>query len=137
MRSHHSAAFAAASAFAMTGCAEAQLRPSDAAIVVEPSPVLKIDDVVLTEGRSTLLVRGKVTRRTMARGKVWGHLHLEAWDARGRLLTSKDVSLWRVRKDRTPAPFNVTLPVLSKQVQEVRLSHVINSDRSRAAQETN
>ena len=128
------AAAAIAGAAAMTGCSPVPPRPASAVIVVEPDRQVAITHVGAEERGQTVLVRGRFARRTLARGKVWGHLHIEAWGDQGRL-TSTDVHWGNVRHNRLPTYFRATLSVSPGKVREVRLSHAVASDRSRAAQE--
>lgn len=127
-------AAAVAGAAAMTSCAPVPLRPASALIFVEPDRQVVISHVVAEEREQTMLVRGRFARRTLARGKVWGHLHIEAWGDEG-VLTSTDVNWGSVRHNRLPTYFRAMLSVSPEKVRQVRLSHAVVADRSRAVQE--
>lgn len=135
MRTCASAAIAAASSVSLAGCVQTPAQSSSARIVVTDRGQLSIGGLRAEARKAGLSVHGEVARRSMIRGKVWGHLHVEAWNG-PTLLAWDDASLDRLRKDRLPVQFNAFLPVAANSVQEIRISHVIISDRSRASQDT-
>lgn len=119
---------------ALSGCATAPaLVPSR--ILVEPSRQLSISSVRAEDLGTSVRVFGRVARRSMMSGPVWGHLHVEAWGAQG-LLAWKDTRWSQLSRRRLPTSyFGTTLPVPASQVQEIRISHVTAAHRRRAQQE--
>ena len=126
-----------ACAAVLTGCATTPSRPVASRVVVLPSKQLRISGVS-AEGRvASVLVRGRVARRSMMPGPVWGHLHVEAWGSQG-LLAWKDTRWSQLSKRRLPTSFfSTTLRAAPAQVEEIRVSHVTASHRRRSQQESN
>lgn len=118
------------------GCATTPSRPVAARVVVLPSKQLRISGVSAEDRAASVLVRGRVARRSMMPGPVWGHLHIEAWGSQG-LLTWKDTRWSQLSKRRLPTSFfSTTLRAAPVQVEEIRISHLTASHRRRAPQES-
>lgn len=119
----------------LSGCATTPT-PLPARILVAPSQQLRISAVRAEARGTSVRVSGRVARRSMVTGPVWGHLHIEAWSAQG-LLAWKDARWSQLSRRRLPTSyFGTTLPVAAAQVQEIRISHVTASHRRRPQQES-
>lgn len=121
----------------LMGCVTTPSRPVAARVVLLPSKQLRISGVSAEERATSVLVRGRVARRSMMPGPVWGHLHVEAWGSQG-LLTWKDTRWSQLSKRRLPTSFfSTTLAAAPSQIQEIRVSHVTAAHSGRAPQELN
>lgn len=133
MRAASSAALAGA--VTVAGCAMAASRLVPAEVVAPLSKQLRISAVRVEDRTDRIVIQGRVERRSMISGAVWGHLHIEAWGAQG-LLAWKDTRWTQLSKRRLPSSsFSTTLPVASAQVKQIRISHMTASHRRRAQQE--
>lgn len=122
-----SLAFAAL--LALEGCATALRELVAARVQVVPSRQLVIRDVQVASGGSSTRVSGRVSRRSLLRGPVWGRIHIEAWGSSG-LLAARDTSWSRLSKRRLPSShFFAELSAPPGEVEEIRISHVVGSHR--------
>ena len=106
---------------ASTGCAASPLL--HARITVAQSKQLRIGQVSVKDLGSSILVRGRVARRSIIAAPTWGHLHIEAW-AEGRRLACKDARWLQLSKRRVPtSAFHAKLPIPPSEIDEIRIVH--------------
>ena len=107
----------------LAGCTAVPPRPVPARLVVVPSNRLLIRSVAADEGGSSIRVTGRVSRRTMIPGPIWGHLHIEALGPDGPVVWT-DARWSQLSQRRLPtSAFSADLRVTSAQVDEIRISH--------------
>jgi len=113
----------------LAGCALTPSRPVGARIVVLPSRQLRITTIRAEDRTTFVSVRGRVARRGMMTGPVWGLLHLEAWGPQG-MLACHDTNWTQLSRRRLPASFfSATIQARPSQVEEIRISHETASHR--------
>jgi hypothetical protein len=83
---------------------------------------------VSAEG-GALEVSGTLTRPFLQRGRIPGHLHIEAIGNDGALLFTTATSYHRRKAKTGRAQFSETLPVSPDQVRKVRVTHHGLSDK--------
>jgi len=92
--------------------------------MVTPSRLLKVSAVRVERRGGDVIVSGRVARRTMMRGAVWGHLHVEAV-SRGAVVAWADTRWTQLSKRRLPtSSFSVRLPATDAPIDEIHVSHV-------------
>lgn len=125
----YSALTALAGLGALAGCATVPAPSVAARVVVVPSKQLEISAVRVQDNVSSVLVRGRVARRTIMPGAIWGHLHIEAWRG-GERVTWADARWSTLSRHRLPTSgFGAMLAVPPAQIDEIRISHVATAHR--------
>lgn len=110
---------------ALAGCATTP-PASTASVVVDPSRRLEIYEVTASSLGASILVRGRVKRRSVNPSPIWGHLHVEAWGG-GVKLAQKDTRWQMLGRHRLPgSAFRAKLEVEPRLVEEIRVSHAGN-----------
>lgn len=110
----------------LSGCATVPASPSSAKIVVAPSRSLVFSGVRAEARADGLVVRGRVGRRGLMRGPVWGHIHVEAVSG-SRTVAWVDTSWSQLARRRLPASFfQARLPDTPNNIDEIRVFHMPN-----------
>lgn len=114
---------------ALGGCVTAPREPVAARVDVVPSRQLVIRNVRVESGGSSTRVSGRVSRRSLLPGPLWGSIHIEVWGSRG-LLAARDTLWSRLSRRRLPSShFFAELSAPPGEVEEIRISHVPRSHR--------
>lgn len=117
------------SGLALTACATSSATPLSSRLLV-PSRDLVVANVRAEQDSGVVTVRGNVGRRGLARGPVWGHLHVEA-------LSASRVVAWADTRRRQLAPrhrlptsrFLVEFPSSTAPIDEIRISQPFKGHR--------
>lgn len=108
----------------LAACATTPAEPSTARLMVTPSKSLVVTSLRAERRDGFVVVRGRVARRTMMRGAVWGHLHVEAV-SNGTVAAWADTRWSQLSKRRLPTSyFQVRLPATAAPIDEIHVSHV-------------
>lgn len=108
----------------LSACATTSAEPSNARLFVTPSKSLRVTSLRAERRDGVLVVRGRVARRSMMTGAVWGHLHVEAV-SNGTVAAWADTRWSRLSKRRLPTSyFQVRLPATAAPIDEIHVSHV-------------
>lgn len=117
-------------ALSLVGCATSFATPLSARLVVVPSRALVLANVRAERVQGTVMVRGKVGRRRLARGPVWGHLHVEALSASRVVAWANTRWSQLAPRHRLPTShFSVELPPSTAPIDEIRVSHASEGHR--------
>lgn len=109
------------------GCASygATEQPATHVIDIEKvdSTFVRIGVVTIRPEADGISVRGEVSRRVAGRGPIHGHLHLEAADAKRRVLSRVDVAYRRASVAARTAKFIAHVEVNPDDVAVLRIIH--------------
>lgn len=107
----------------LAGCATMPLNPIAVRIVSAPSKTLVFTSVRAGVRGDVTVVRGRVARRTMMGGAVWGHVHVEALSG-NTVLAWADTRWTQLARRRLPTSFfQAQLPTPAVPIDEIRVSH--------------
>ena len=122
---HSGLLLACALGILLSGCATTPSSPVAAKVVTQPSRLLNLIRVRAEQRGDSVVVSGRVARRTMMTGSVRGHLHVEAV-AGETVLSWADTQWSRLARRRLPtSDFHAELPLLAGQATEIRVSHML------------
>lgn len=108
----------------LAACVTTPSEPSRARLFTTPSKSLVISGLRAERRDGSEVVRGRVARRTMMRGAIWGHLHVEAV-SNGTVAAWADTRWSQLSKRRLPTSyFQVRLPATAAPIDEIHVSHV-------------
>ena len=109
----------------LSGCATVPSRPLEARIIAESSRSLDLIHVRAEQRGDHVAVSGLVARRTMTRGSVRGHLHIEALIGT-TVIAWADTQWSQLAKHRVlTSSFRADLPFAASQASEFRVSHML------------
>jgi len=116
----------------LTGCVGGP--PLQTTVITKPSRRLEIYGVHAYQHKGGVLVTGTVRRPVLAKGAIWGHLHLEGLfdDRRPPVIVDTRWGSLSPRGSRT-ARFSALLPTTAPLgIKSVRVEYRSESDRARA-----
>lgn len=116
----------------LTGCISGP--PLQTKVIASPSKRLEIYGVRTYRDERGILVVGSVRRPVLAKGAIWGHLHIVGMfdDRRSPIAVDTRWGSLSPRGSRS-APFSAVLPTSSPlEVKSVRIEYRAERDRARA-----
>jgi len=93
------------------------------------SDTASIRNVYLHRTADGMDLHGELTRKSLARGPIPGHLHVNLKDAQGHFLKSADVDYKRHNKQSNHSHFSISLPITLESGSTIEIKH-ITSERS-------
>jgi hypothetical protein len=119
----------------LAGCATTPATPLGARLVAERSGSLRLLSLRAERRADDVVVRGRVSRRTMMTGAVRGHLHIEALKGT-TVLAWQDAQWSRLARRRLPtSSFQAELPLAASRADEIRVSHMLTKHDAPSVQE--
>jgi hypothetical protein len=83
----------------------------------------QIGHVYLTYGDDHIVVNGKLTKSFNRRGRISGHLHIEAYDSSGNKAFESITKYHRHRRNARSSHLIQNIPLINNGVSRIKITH--------------